>query len=44
MRLTPFVIDPEHRGKGISHEVLKRCGDGRLFAYTRDAVVYNLHC
>ena len=35
--INTFVIDPEHRGKGISHEVLKRCGDGRLFAYTRDA-------
>tara|TARA_B100000900_G_scaffold105425_1_gene87471 strand:+ start:7391 stop:7840 length:450 start_codon:yes stop_codon:yes gene_type:complete len=35
--INAFVIDPAHRGKGISHEVLERCGDGRLFAYTRDA-------
>ena len=35
--INTFVIDPEHRGKGLSHEVLERCGGGRLFAYTRDA-------
>ncbi|MDP7387677.1 MAG: GNAT family N-acetyltransferase [Candidatus Thalassarchaeaceae archaeon] len=35
--INAFVIDPAHRGKGISHELLKKCGDGRLFAYTRDA-------
>ena len=35
--INSFVIDPAHRGKGISHDLLKKCGDGRLFAYTRDA-------
>ena len=35
--INAFVIDPAHRGKGISHDLLKKCGDGRLFAYTRDA-------
>ena len=34
--INTFVIDPKHRGKGLSHAVLERCGDGRLFAYTRD--------
>ena len=34
--INSFVIDPLHRGKGISHELLKQCGSGRLFAYTRD--------
>ena len=35
--INSFVIDPAHRGKGISHELLNRCGGGRLFAYTRDS-------
>ena len=35
--INAFVIDPAHRGKGISHDLLKKCGEGRLFAYTRDA-------
>tara|TARA_B100000282_G_scaffold154761_1_gene111420 strand:+ start:789 stop:1238 length:450 start_codon:yes stop_codon:yes gene_type:complete len=35
--INAFVIDPANRGKGISHELLNRCGGGRLFAYTRDA-------
>ena len=34
--INSFVIDPAHRGKGMSHELLKLCGSGRLFAYTRD--------
>ena len=32
-----LVVDPIHRGKGISHKLLEKCGNGRLFAYTRDA-------
>ncbi|MEC7665214.1 MAG: GNAT family N-acetyltransferase [Candidatus Thermoplasmatota archaeon] len=35
--INSFVIDPAHRGMGISHELLNRCGGGRLFAYTRDS-------
>ena len=34
--INTLVIDPAHRGKGISHKLLKKCGDGRLFVYTRD--------
>lgn len=34
--INSFVIDPTHRGKGISHKLLEKCGTGRLFAYTRD--------
>ena len=35
--INSLVVDPTHRGKGISHELLEKCGEGRLFAYTRDA-------
>ena len=35
--INSLVVDPTHRGKGISHKLLEKCGDGRLFAYTRDA-------
>ena len=34
--INSLVIDPTHRGKGISHKLLEKCGTGRLFAYTRD--------
>ena len=34
--INSLVVDPAHRGKGISHRLLKKCGSGRLFAYTRD--------
>ena len=35
--INSMVVDPAHRGKGISHKLLEKCGNGRLFAYTRDA-------
>ena len=35
--INSLVVDPTHRGKGISHKLLEKCGNGRLFAYTRDA-------
>ena len=35
--INSLVVDPTHRGKGISHKLLEQCGNGRLFAYTRDA-------
>jgi len=35
--INSLVVDPAHRGKGISHKLLEKCGNGRLFAYTRDA-------
>ena len=34
--INSLVVDPAHRGKGISHKLLEKCGTGRLFAYTRD--------
>ena len=34
--INSLVVDPKHRGKGISHKLLEKCGTGRLFAYTRD--------
>lgn len=34
--INSLVVDPTHRGKGISHKLLEKCGNGRLFAYTRD--------
>ena len=34
--INSMVVDPAHRGKGISHKLLEKCGSGRLFAYTRD--------
>ena len=34
--INSFVVDPTHRGKGISHKLIEKCGSGRLFAYTRD--------
>ena len=35
--INSLVVDPTHRGKGISHKLLEKCGNGHLFAYTRDA-------
>ena len=35
--INSLVVDPTHRGKGISRKLLEKCGNGRLFAYTRDA-------
>ena len=34
--INSLVVDSNHRGKGISHKLLEKCGTGRLFAYTRD--------
>ena len=34
--INSLVVDPGHRGKGISHKLLEKCGTGRLFAFTRD--------
>ena len=36
LEINSLVVDPTHRGKGISHKLLEKCGTGRLFAYTRD--------
>ena len=34
--INSLVVDPAHRGKGISHKLLDKCGNERLFAYTRN--------
>ena len=34
--INSFVIDEEHRGKGLSHELLKRIELYPVFCYTRD--------
>ena len=34
--INSLVVDPSFRGRGLSHKLLEKCGDGRLFAYTRD--------
>ena len=34
--INSFVVDPAHRGRGISHKLLKKCGSGRIFIYTRE--------
>lgn len=34
--INSLVVDPSHRGKGLSHKLLEKCGNGLLFAYTRD--------
>ncbi len=34
--INSLVVDPDHRGKGISHKLLDKCGNERLFAYTRN--------
>ena len=35
--INSLVVDPDHRGGGISDKLLEKCGTGRLFAYTRDS-------
>ena len=40
--INSMVVDPAHRGKGISHKLLEKCGSGRLFAYTRDTRLQSL--
>ena len=34
--INSLVVDPAHRGKGLSHQLLARAMGGRLFCYTRD--------
>ena len=34
--INSLVVDPDHRGKGISHKLLEKCGSERLFAFTRN--------
>jgi GNAT superfamily N-acetyltransferase len=34
--INSLVVDPAHRGNGLSHQLLSRAMDGRLFCYTRD--------
>lgn len=35
--INSVIVDPEQRGKGLSHKLLERLGQGRVFAYTRDS-------
>ena len=34
--INSLVVDPAHRGKGLSHELLSKATNKRLFCYTRD--------
>lgn len=34
--INSLVVDPAHRGKGLSHQLLSRAMGRRLFCYTRD--------
>ena len=34
--INSLVVDPAHRGKGLSHQLLSRAMGARLFCYTRD--------
>ena len=34
--INSLVVDPAHRGKGLSHELLNKATEKRLFCYTKD--------
>ena len=34
--INSLVVDPAHRGKGLSHQLLSKALGARLFCYTRD--------
>ena len=34
--INSLVVDPAHRGKGLSHQLLSRVIGARIFCYTRD--------
>ena len=34
--INSVVVDPNHRGRGLTHKLLKQCGGESLFCYTRD--------
>ena len=34
--INSLVVDPAHRGKGLSHQLLSKAMGARLFCYTRD--------
>ena len=34
--INSLVVDPAHRGKGMSHQLLSKAVGARLFCYTRD--------
>ena len=34
--INSLVVDPAHRGKGLSHQLLSKAVGARLFCYTRD--------
>ena len=35
--INSLVVDPSHRGKGLSHELIAKAADYRVLCYTRDA-------
>jgi GNAT superfamily N-acetyltransferase len=34
--INSVIVDPNHRGRGLTHKLLEQFGGGRLFSYTRD--------
>ena len=34
--INTFLVDPEHRGKGLSHKLLSKINRNRVFCYTRN--------
>ena len=35
--INTFLVDPNHRGKGLSHKLLSKINEGRVFCYTRNS-------
>lgn len=35
--INSFLVDPEHRGKGLSHKLLSKINQSRVFCYTRNS-------
>tara|TARA_B100001079_G_C16175737_1_gene410558 strand:- start:167 stop:640 length:474 start_codon:yes stop_codon:yes gene_type:complete len=35
--INTFLVDPDHRGKGLSHKLLSKINEGRVFCYTRNS-------
>ena len=34
--INTFLVDPNHRSKGLSHKLLSKINEGRVFCYTRN--------
>ena len=35
--INSVLVDPDHRGKGLSHKLLSKINQGRVFCYTRNS-------